>query len=340
MILLSVLGAQLALAAALTFSGADYSAYQSDQPLLAFDAEAVDAIEIGESGGNSVEIVRRDGKWLIPAMADFPASETLAAEFLGKLAALEKGWPVATTSEAAARFKLTEESHERRVVLKAGGQEVGELMIGTSPAFRKAHVRLADQSEIYNVELAAHDAGTRGEEWMDRDYLDIDTSKMTSIEMGDVKIEKEDGALTVGGLKEGDTIKNAELSGFIHAVANPSFDVVQGRGEDALAKVQPADFTVKVGIEGGEPETYSFKKEGGAYLFASSAHPFVFRVGEARIKMLAEASRDKLVEAKVEEKKPEPEPAADADNKETAPEAATAPVAQPQPDAAATATGG
>jgi hypothetical protein len=159
-----------------------------------------------------------------------------------------------------------------------------------------------------------------------------------------VKIEKTNGALTIAGLMEGDTVKQAELSGFIHAAANPSFDAVQGKGEDALAKLQPADFTVTIGVEGGEPVKYSFKKEssGGAYLFASSAHPFVFRVAEERIKTLAEASRDKLVEAKVEEKKPEPEkaPLADADEKKSAPEAATAPVAQPLPDAAATATGG
>lgn len=341
-ILLGVLGVQLALAAALTLSGGDYSAYQSDEPLLAFDKSAVDGIAISESGGNSVELVRRDGKWIIPAMADFPAGEALASEFIDKLAGLKKGWPVATTSEAAKRFKLTEDSNERRIVLKVGDEEVGELMIGSSPAYRQAHVRIADESEIYTVELAAHEAGARGEEWMDRDYLDIDTAKINSIELGDVKIEKKDGALTVADLKEGDEVKQAELSGFIHAAANPSFDAVQGKGEEALAKVQPADFTVTIGVQGGEPVTYSFKKqgEGSAYLFASSAHPYLFRVAEARIKTLAEASRGKLVDAKVEEKKPEPSAEAEtADDEPAAPEAATAPVAQPQPDAA-TATGG
>jgi hypothetical protein len=340
MILLGILGAQLALAAALTFSGGDYSAYQSDEPLMAFDADAVDAIAISQSGGNSVELALRDGKWVIPAMADFPANQTLTADFLGKLSGLEKGWPVAKTSEAAERFKLTEDNHERRIVLKAGGEDVAELMIGTAPAYRQAHVKLADDSEIYNVELAAHEAGVRGEEWMDRDFLDIETGKITSIELGNISLEKTDGKLTVAGLNEGDTVKEAELSGFIHAVANPSFDAVQGKGEDALAKLQPADFTVKLGVKGGEPVTYSFKKEesGAAYLFASSAHPFVFRVAEARIKTLAEASRDKLVEVKAEEK-PEPEPVAQ-DEDEVEPEAATAPVAEPQPDAASSATGG
>lgn len=340
-ILLGVLGAQLALAAALTFSGGNYSAYQSGQPLLAFDKQAVDSIEISESGGNSVTLARKDGKWIIPAMADFPAGQKLTSDFLDKLAGLEKGWPVATTSDAAERFKLTEDNHERRVVLKAGDKEVARLMIGSAPAYRKAHVRIADESEIYNVKLATYDAGTRGEEWMNHDYLDIDTGKITSIGLGDLKIEKKDGALIVADLKDGDTVKKAELSGFIHAVANPSFDAVQGKGKDALAKVQPADITVKVDLEGGKPVTYSFKKESGgkAYLFASSAHPYVFRVAADRIKTIVEASRDKLVEVKVAAK-PEEKPKPVADEETAKPDSASAPVAQPQPDAASTATGG
>lgn len=329
MILLGVLGVQLAFAAALTFSGGNNSAYQSGEPLLAFDKQAVDSIAINESGGSSVELARRDGKWVIPAMADFPASKTQTTEFLDKLAGLEKGWPVATTSDAADRFKLTEDKHERRVILKSGDNEVARLMIGTAPSFRKAHVRLANENEIYNVKLASYDAGTSGEQWMDRDYLDVDVDKITSIKLDDLQIEKKDGALTVAELKDGDKVKKAELSSFIHTVANPPFDAVQGKGEDALAKVQPADFTVKVDLEDGDPLTYTFKKEGdgGAYLFASSAHPFVFRVAEARVKTIAEASRDKLVEAKVE-KKPAGEEAGGK------PEA-TAPVVQPRPDAAA-----
>lgn len=339
-ILLGVLGVQLAIAAALTFSGGDYSAYQSGEPLLAFDKQAVDGVVIDESGGSSVELARKDGKWVIPAMADFPASQTLTTEFLDKLAGLEKGWPVAATTEAAERFKLVEDKHERRIILKAGDNEIARLMVGTAPSFRQAHIRLANESEIYSAKLATYDAGTSGAQWMDRDYLDIDTDKITSIELGDLHIGQKDGALTVADLKEGDEVKNAELSGFINSVANPPFDAVQGRGDDALAEVQPADFTVKVNLKDSGPITYSFKKEsdGGAYLFASSAHPFVFRVAEARIKTIAEATRDKLVEAKADEEKPESAPAAE--EPETEPEAPV-PVAEPQPDAAAsTAPGG
>lgn len=307
-ILLAVLGVQLALAAGLSFSGSDFSRYQSDEPLIAFDKDKVDAISIGESGGASVELVKKDGRWLIPSMADFPANQKLAAEFLDKVGGLQKGWPVATTSDAAERFKLDDDNYERKVVLKSGGEDVAELMIGSSPGFRKANVRIPDENEIYSVEIATYDAGVRGEEWMNRDFLDIERDKITSISIGDVKLEKKDGKLTLADLKDGETVKETELPRLINAVVNPAFDAVNGKGDEALAKLDPADFEVKVEREGGDPLTYRFKKEegGGAYLYASSAHPYVFRVSESSVKALAEAKHANLVQVKVEEKKEEP----------------------------------
>ncbi len=303
-ILLGVLGVQLALAVALNYSGPDYAAHDSGEPLVAFEKDAVDSISIGESGGNSVELVRKDGRWVIPAMADFPASQGLVSGLLDKLAGMEKGWPVATTAEAARRFKLTEADHMRRIVLKSGGEQVAELMIGTSPSFRQAHVRLAAVDEIHTARIAVHDAGTRGEEWMDREFLKIDRDAIEAIAVGDARLEKLDGKLTLAGLAEGETVKEAELPRLISAAASLVFDAVHGAGAAALAALEPADFEVRIEREDANPLVYRFRREesGGAYLFASSAHDYVFRVAESRIEPLVNASRDKLVN-------PKPEPA-------------------------------
>ncbi len=123
LILAGVLAVQLAIAAALSFGGSDYGAFQADKPLLAFDKDKVDEIAIDQTGASSVTLKKQDGKWVIPSMADFPAAEDRVTSLLSKLAELKKGWPIATTSEAASRFKLTKDDHERRIVLKSGGKE-------------------------------------------------------------------------------------------------------------------------------------------------------------------------------------------------------------------------
>jgi hypothetical protein len=309
LILSGVLALQLVLALALTFSGTDYAAYKADEPLLAFDNDKVDQIVIDETGANSVTLKKHDGQWLIPAMADFPAEQARVTGLLDKIGALKKGWPVATTSDAAKRFKVAAEDHERRIVLKSGDQELATLLIGSSPTYRQAHVRTASADEIYSAEISAYEAGARGEEWVDKTYLDIPQDKIASISIGDVVLEQKDGKFTLAGLSADQKAKPAELPPIVSAVTNPSFDVVQGKGKDALAKLEAADFEVTVKRTEGEPVILKYKKEGdgGAYLFASSAHPYVFRVAASTIKPLADAKREKLIEAPAKTEEPKPE---------------------------------
>lgn len=316
LILSGVLALQLALAVALTFSGSDNAAYEADERLLAFKKDQVDQIVIDTSGSNSVTLQKQDGNWIIPSMADFPAAQTRVAGLIDKLAEIKKGWPVATTSDAAKRFKVTADDHERRIVLKSGDKELATLMIGSSPTYRQAHVRTDSADEIYSAEISSYEAGTRGEEWMDKTYLDIPQDKISSISFRDITLEQKDGKFALAGLSADQKVKPAELPPIISAVTHPAFDVVQGKGKDALAKLESADFEVTIKRSEGEPVTVKYKKEadGGAYLFASNQHPYVFRVAAALIKPLAETKREEMIEApaKKEEAKPEtsaaPEP--------------------------------
>src|SRR5688572_25308445 len=135
LILSGLLAAQIGLAAILALSSSDYAAYDAKDPLIAFDAGKIDQIAIGQSGGSSVTLAKQEGKWVIPAFAGFPADAQKVTAFLDKLRELKKGFPVATTGEAANRFKVSDAVHERRIVLSSGGKEAGKLYVGTSPSF-------------------------------------------------------------------------------------------------------------------------------------------------------------------------------------------------------------
>lgn len=307
LILSGVLAAQIVLALLLTLGGSNYGAFKPEQPLLAFDKDKIDQIAIDETGANSVAIKKEDGKWVVPSLAGFPANEDLVKLLLTKLAELKKGWPVATTSDAADRFKVTDKNHQRRIVLKQGDKEVATLLIGSSPTFKQAAVRIGKDDNVYSVALATYDAPTRGEEWMKKDYLDIPQDKIASISVGDVTLEGKDGKFTLAGLAGEDKAKEPEIRRLVSAAVNPGFDVVQGKGPDALAKVEPADVTLTIKRTEGDPITYKFKKEaaGGAYLFTCSGHDFLFRVAEATVAPIVNAKREALIEPKAEAKKPD-----------------------------------
>ena len=145
--LAAVLGLQLVLALVLWAGGPDYNAFKAKEPLLAFDPAKVDRIEIAEGSANSVALVKEDGKWVIPSSAGFPADAAKVSGLLTKLAGLKKGWPVATSAEAAKRFKVSDDAFERRVVLKSGGGTLGELLLGTSPNFKSVSVRAGGDAQ-------------------------------------------------------------------------------------------------------------------------------------------------------------------------------------------------
>ncbi len=299
-ILAGILGAQLVLALGLSFGGSDHASFKAKEPLLAFDANAVDRIDIDESGANSVTLTKRDGSWVVPSMADFPADGTRVTAFLARLADLKKGWAAATSTEAAQRFKVSDQAHERRIVLRKGEKSIAELLLGTSPSFRQVHARAGADPNIYSIAFTTYDVGARGEDWMNRDALAVPDDKIASISIGDLKLDRKDGRYVIAGLAEGETQKDSAVWGLAETVANPVFDAVQGKGADALAKVADPDIQASINKTDGSSVVLKYKKEaaGGAYLFASSASDYLFRVGETTIQLLVKTKRETLVEAK------------------------------------------
>jgi hypothetical protein len=304
LILIAVLAVQLTLALALTFTGSNYAAFKADEPLLAFDKSKIDEIAIDESGGKSVTLKKAAGEWIVPGLSGFPAAEAPVTSLLTKLAELKKGWPVATTSDAAERFKVTDKKHERRIVLSSGGEKQAELLLGESPAFKQIYARAADDNAIYNVAMATYEAGAAGEDWMQRNFLSIPIDKTASIAMGDIVIEKgKDGKFAVAGLSADQQSKKSEVDRLIGAVIHARFDSVEGKGKEALAKLGAPDIQITVKRTEGAPVIYKYKKDakGDDYLFASSEHDYLFRVSKTNADPIVTAKRDKLIEPKKQE---------------------------------------
>ncbi len=305
--LAAILGFQLVLALILWAGGPDYNTFKAKEPLLTFDPAKVDRIEIAENGANSVALVKEDGKWVIPSSAGFPADAAKVSGLLTKLAGLKKGWPVATSADAAKRFKAGDDSFERRIALKSGGGTAGEILLGTAPNFKSVSARAAGSNNVYSIAFSAYEAGARGDEWMDRSLLNIEQDKIASIAIGDALLERKDGKFVLAGLADGQKQDETATYRLVGALTYPVFEAVAGKGAEALAKVNAPDIEATVKRTSGDPIVLKYKKEaaGGAYLFASSGNNFLFRISEASMEPIAKAKREVLIEAP---KKAEPAP--------------------------------
>jgi hypothetical protein len=128
----------------------------------------------------------------------------------------------------------------------SGGKTVGIILIATSLSYRQAHACVDGSDMIYNVGFATYDFGGRGEDWIDRDLLTIPQDRIASVTVGDVTLERKDGQFTVAGLANHEEVAENQVNRFIRAISQPTFDSIQGKGEDELAKLNAPDIQITV----------------------------------------------------------------------------------------------
>lgn len=164
--LLILLVAQLLLAGWLFFG----DRLSADKPtgLVGFDAAAIDAFEITDAKSNKLRLERLDGAWRV---GEYPASADKVEAMLAKLGELQAPWPIATSSEAQTRFEVAQDKFQRRLQLYQREQLERDLLFGTSPGFRRVHVRAADADPVYSIDFANHELPLGEDDWLDRGLL-------------------------------------------------------------------------------------------------------------------------------------------------------------------------
>jgi hypothetical protein len=141
-------------------------------------------------------LVLKDGQWRLPALADLPADGAKVEAALARLKRTATGWPVTTTAASHQRFEVAPDNYQRRLVLSAGGRPV-ELFLGTSPGFRKVHLRRAGEEAVYAVGLSAYELPADDNDWLDKEGLAsesvdrIDGPDFTLVKQADAKPEEQ-----------------------------------------------------------------------------------------------------------------------------------------------------
>ena len=143
---------------------------QRPEPLLSFEPDSIQRIEISAIGEKrGVTLVRDTDNWqLVP---DIPADADKVEQFLTKLADTDSGWPVAEQDSTAERFEVTNENHQRHIVLYDADKVLGGVYLGTSPGYRKVHARADSGGPVYSVKFSVYEVGMDSASWLDRSIL-------------------------------------------------------------------------------------------------------------------------------------------------------------------------
>ena len=185
------------------------------EPVLEFDDPSIDRVVI-QGEDKTLNLVRRDDRWLIPEYHSLPADESRIKGLLSRLQDLKVGWPVAVNRSSFERFEVADDNFKRRLQLYQGDQLVGELLVGSSPSLKKSHLRRQGEDEVYTANLQAYDLPNTHEVWLDKGLLQV--SEVNSIQGPDYRLEKGDGGWGLVGSDE--PLSTAQLNELVSTLKN------------------------------------------------------------------------------------------------------------------------
>jgi hypothetical protein len=264
---------------------------QMNQPQALFEVEPgqVDKVVISD-GSTEVMLQKSALGWVLPEVNDLPANAPQVDAMLQSITRLEPSWPVATTVSGQQRLEVAADHFQRRVQLFSNDQNVGELLLGTSPGFKLAHARRGDSESIFSVPLNNHDFPAQGDGWLDKSL--ISASDINRIQGPDFALQKLDDQwqFTPGeSTTEEEPAKVDEDKAKQLATALASLQV-QG-----IASEQPEGEAIELSVSDDDGSwTYRFVQADEQYTVSRNDRTAVFTVSQFDYERIAQTGRLQL----------------------------------------------
>jgi len=306
-----LLAVQLALALSLAARRNPLAGASSDA-LLILPATVKSADRLVIDGDSAhVELLRKDGSWVLPAQFNAPADTAKVASLLDRLGSVKRGLPIATTEGALRRFKLVDGNYERRLVLSQGGKTLSTIYFGSSPGLRKSDARTDADHAVYAVDLPTYELPSQASAWLDADLLRHEAEPLVELDVttgahDTIQLQRQKGtaqpsaAWTDPALKPDQHIDSAHADTLAHTVAQMHVDDVLGTEvKPEWQQGRPA-MSLKLQDDKAHSVDWTLSKptSGDYYVLKSSAHPWYFSISGTLAKQLLDAGgRDALIVA-------------------------------------------
>jgi hypothetical protein len=301
-ILLFVLVVQVALGIWLNLDNGGLETFSSEEKIIDIDAGQIDQIVIEEKEQDPVKLVLKEGNWIVPESDNFPVSPLKLKKITEDLLGTVKSWPVGKTKAAAKQLKVSEVEYNKKITLFKGGKVLKTLFLGTSPGFRKVHLKLGGSAPIYSIGFNSYEISSKAKDWFDEKLLNFDRGRLMGLQLGDITLEKKAAGFEVLGLDEGEKSNVKEVSALISKVITLAFDEVLGTEEKSdYAESTVLEFSVQ--LKDQDPIVVKVtkpKEKDDYYVLKSSGFPYFFKVRKSVFDAIKETTRSQLVEKKEE----------------------------------------
>ena len=283
-------------------------------PLLKLAAAEVDELRLEDGEGRKLLLKKDKAQWQLPDLASFPADSVRVQGLIDRLAGLQRGWPEATTAEAATRFKVATDRFERKLTLRKGGTDLGVLYFGSSPGLRKLYLRVDGDQEIMTLTMAPHDLEVGPDNWIDTHVLQLKPEQVVRVELPGVKLERGDEGLEPADLTAEEEVVKERRDALVKRITGLTISSVIGTENKPEYGLDFPVLRYTVELEGGERIDYLFGRlpepqvsepqgtlpELPMPVLKVSGHDQLFRVEGWQMDELVRVDRVALVRPKVQ----------------------------------------
>lgn len=235
-----------------------------------FPVNAIDELRISDEFDNEAVLIRSGEQWLLPDMENLPADTTRVDALLQNLTTQSGIWPIAQTSVARQRFQVADYYYQKRLTLLSQGQELGTLLLGTSPGLRKVYARNTKQEEIYSITLDTFEIPAINAGWLDTRLLQVRAPLRIDTDLYNLYLENGRWMSATGG-----TPDEAELNTLISALRDLQVDGVAGEDLQRDLSAAEADLVLTVQSLAGKV-TLQLVSRFGEHFILSSEFPLFF----------------------------------------------------------------
>lgn len=249
---------QIGLTVATHLNGRGNEVKAAKGPLLSLQGVTIDGLLLEDDKGQQLRVQKIKDRWVLPASDNFPADSTHIEGLLEKLTKLQRGWPEATTAEAASRFKVTENGFVHKMTLLQDDKPASVVYFGTSPGLRKLYLRANKDVEIHSLATTSQELDTKVEHWIDTTALYLKPEHIMRVDLPGLVLKRSKDGLQPEGLQEGEEVIKDRLEALLDRLAHLSIINVLGKESKSEYGMSAPALQYTVELEGGTTVTYAF----------------------------------------------------------------------------------
>ena len=253
--------------------------------VLSFQKDKIDKLVVSDKD-KKITLSKTGGGWQLPDYHNLPADPDKVDDLLLTLSDLKGGWAVATSESSHPQFEVAADKFARKIDVLEGDKAVAELYMGTSPGFRKTHVRAAKDSNVYAAEINSMDVPVAEDQWFDKGLLKA--KDPTVIKGPGYQLSKSGADWKLEGAQG--TLNQTNAVGLAKMLTTLRVD-----GWQAGEPSGQANLTYEV-TEGGKPLTYSFWLQGETVVARRSDNPNSFTLSKPLYESLSSYTLAKMTE--------------------------------------------